>query len=231
MQFIWRHPLARHRRVTAYSKFFRWQISQSIWKRVVAYPLVENSSLLVEKGMTGATGNIYTGLLEFEDMAFVLHVLRRGDLFADIGANIGVYTVLASKNAGAAVIAIEPIPSTIKKLRENIKLNHISDSVTLLPYVVGSGKEPPSVWFTQNLDTINHVAGVDELIDRKLMVEISVKKIDNLLAEKKPVILKIDIEGFEWPALNGAIKLLSSGSVKGLIIELNGSGKRYGYAD
>src|SRR5580658_9889738 len=93
MVFIWRHPLARHRRVTAYSKFFEWQISQILKKRAVAYPLVENSSLLVEKGMTGATGNIYTGLLEFEDMAFVLHVLRKGDLFADIGANIGVYTV------------------------------------------------------------------------------------------------------------------------------------------
>ena len=231
LTFIWRHPLAKRRKWTAYAKFFGWQINQKIYRRPVVCTLVEDSVLLVEKGMTGATGNIYTGLLEFEDMAFVLHVLRQGDLFGDIGANIGVYTVLASKNAGAGVIAIEPIPSTIEKLKGNIQLNQISESVTLLAYVVGSGKEPPSVWFTQNLDTINHVAGVDELIDKKLMVEIPVKTIDYLFSGKEPVILKIDIEGFEWPALNGALTVLSSSSIKGLIIELNGSGKRYGYAD
>ena len=46
--------------------------------------------------MTGATGNIYCGLYEFLDMAFLLHFLRNGDLFGDIGSNIGSYTVLAT---------------------------------------------------------------------------------------------------------------------------------------
>jgi hypothetical protein len=36
-----------------------------------------------------ATGNLYVGLHEFEEMAFLLHFLRRGDLFADVGANVG----------------------------------------------------------------------------------------------------------------------------------------------
>jgi hypothetical protein len=43
--------------------------------------------------MTGATGNVYYGLHEFQDMAFVTHYLREGYLFADIGANIGSYSV------------------------------------------------------------------------------------------------------------------------------------------
>ena len=59
--------------------------------------------------MTGATGNIYAGLHEFVDMAFCLHLLRSGDLFVDVGANIGSYTVLASKVAGANSVTLELI--------------------------------------------------------------------------------------------------------------------------
>ena len=60
--------------------------------------------------MTGATGNIYTGLHEFEDMMFLLHLLRPGDIFVDAGANIGSYTVLASAVVGAKSISFEPVP-------------------------------------------------------------------------------------------------------------------------
>ena len=52
--------------------------------------------LAFQRGMTGATGNFYVGLHEFADMMLPLHFLREGDLFLDIGANVGSYTVLAS---------------------------------------------------------------------------------------------------------------------------------------
>ena len=44
---------------------------------------------MARKGMTGASGNIYFGLHEFEEMGFLLHFLREEDLFIDIGAYIG----------------------------------------------------------------------------------------------------------------------------------------------
>jgi hypothetical protein len=47
-------------------------------------------------GMTGATQNIYVGLQEFVDIMLTLHFLRKGDLFLDMGANVGSYTILAS---------------------------------------------------------------------------------------------------------------------------------------
>ena len=73
--------------------------------------------------MTGATGNIYAGLHEFNDMAFCLHLLRSGDLFVDVGANIGSYTVLASKVAGANSITLEPVPQTFERLKRNVNIN------------------------------------------------------------------------------------------------------------
>lgn len=193
------------------------------------YPLVEDSVLLVEKGMVAATGNIYTGLVEFDDMAFVLHALREDDLFADIGANIGVYTILAAKNVGAKVIAVEPIPSTFSHLSNNIFLNKISNLVTA--HAIGVGSDNTVLGFTNSIDSMNHVVPDYCGEQRDDILEIPVKKMDDLFLDSVPVIIKMDIEGFEWPALNGAKKLLLSDKLQAIIIELNGCGNFYGFSD
>ena len=46
--------------------------------------------VVVKKGQAGMTGNLYSGLLEFEEMMFVIHYLRTEDIFFDIGANVGI---------------------------------------------------------------------------------------------------------------------------------------------
>jgi FkbM family methyltransferase len=189
---------------------------------------VEDSILIIEKGMAGATGNIYTGLLEFEDMGFLLHVLRPGDIFADIGANVGVYTILAAKNAGATVVSFEPIPSTFQKLSRNVEANKVNGQVELKCY--GVGEKAETLRFTEAMDAVNHVVGKGEAVDGKV-IEVPVRTIDELLDGSQPAIFKIDVEGFEWPALLGGRQLLASPILKGLIIELNGSGGRYGFAD
>ena len=61
--------------------------------------------------MRGATGNIYAGLHEFVDMMLPLHLLRSGDLFLDVGANIGLFTLFIKQEcADATVHAFEPTP-------------------------------------------------------------------------------------------------------------------------
>jgi precorrin-6B methylase 2 len=90
--------------------------------------------------MTGATGNIYAGLHEFADMAFTLHFLRPDDLFLDIGANIGSYTLLASAVCKARTISFEPDPKTMTLLRRNIDLNGLHGRVVLEQTAVGAKK-------------------------------------------------------------------------------------------
>jgi hypothetical protein len=68
--------------------------------------------------MACATGNIYTGLHEFEDMSFLLHFLRPADLFIDIGANVGAYTIFASGIVAATSISIEPISQIFEILKK-----------------------------------------------------------------------------------------------------------------
>ena len=125
LRFIWRHPLNASRRLSALKRWFFWQLGSRLVPGPVAVNFVNGARLLVKPGMTGATQNIYCGLQEFEEMAFLLHFLRKDDLFLDIGANIGSYTILAASSVGARTMAVEPIPITFSVLIENILLNGV----------------------------------------------------------------------------------------------------------
>ena len=78
-RFILNHPLASRNLPEAIKLWFKWQVGSRILKMPVVVPFVGDSQLVAELGMTGATGNIYTGLHEFTDMAFCLHLLRASD--------------------------------------------------------------------------------------------------------------------------------------------------------
>jgi FkbM family methyltransferase len=114
---------------------------------------MEQNSL---SAMACATGNIYCGLHEFVDMAFVLHALKSNDVFLDVGANIGSYTVLASGVCGARTIAFEPDPKTAEHLRRNIEINALDDLVKV--HEVALGRAAGKGVLTVGLDTVNHVA-------------------------------------------------------------------------
>ena len=120
---IWRHPLNRGHEIAGIGRWLRWQIASRLVSGPILAPFVGKTCLVARPGETGITGNIYYGLAEYEDMAFALHLLRPGDLFIDVGANAGTYTVLASGVAGAFTEAFEPIPPTADRLELNIAVN------------------------------------------------------------------------------------------------------------
>ena len=108
--------------------------------------------------MTVATMNVYCGLHEAADMAFVLHVLRPGELFFDIGAKVGSYSILASGVAGAHTITLESIPATFDRLSRNIRLNDLLSSVDARCLAVGASEG--SVRFTARRDTTNRAVSL-----------------------------------------------------------------------
>lgn len=227
LKFIISHPLSKKRRIFSIARFFKWQVSSRLMPYPIVYSFVGNTKLIMWRGLTGATGNLYTGLHEFADMAFLLHFLREDDLFADIGANIGSYTVLASGYNKSKTISFEPIPRTFEILKDNLAINHIEGRVT--PHNIGIGSKPGVLRFTSGLDTVNHVAAGNE--NTSELLEVKVNTLDNILENTTPVLLKIDVEGFETEVLNGASITLSNPALKAIIIELNNSGIRYGFDD
>jgi hypothetical protein len=126
-RFVSSHPLTCGNRLKAVGRVFAWQIRSSLQSEVIVSWIGEQK-LAVKRGMTGATGNVYVGLHEFYDMMFLLHFLRSGDLFLDIGANIGAYTVLASGVCRSETWAFEPDPTSVAALRRNIELNLLHET-------------------------------------------------------------------------------------------------------
>jgi FkbM family methyltransferase len=225
ISFILRHPLNETRKIAALSRYIRWQVGSRILPGPVAVSFVDSTRLLLQPGMIGATGNVYCGLQEFEDMAFVLHVLRPGDLFADIGSNVGSYTVLAAGAAGANCVSFEPLPATFVHLLDNIRLNNLESKVTAKN--IGLGASSGSLTFTSGLDAVNHVVAEREVVENS--IEVPVSTLDAVLSGSTLTLMKIDVEGFETEVLNGASETMQGSSLLGAVIELNGSGLRYGY--
>jgi FkbM family methyltransferase len=225
LKFIFRHPATRNNKWAAFRRFAGWQIRSRAFKYPVVYPFIENSKLIVQKGMTGATGNIYTGLHEFEDMMFLLHLLRPGELFVDVGANIGSYTILASSVSGAKVISFEPVPETFLHLKHNVDINDRESFVELNNS--GVGDKPGKLNFTSGYDTMNHVV-TDLPVSSAGLIQVDILTLDEALSGVLPVLIKIDTEGFELAVLNGAKSTLQKTSLLAIIVEINGSCRRYG---
>ena len=224
---IIRHPFNKNRKIKSLLIFFKWQLVSRLWDNLLVYQLSQNTKILVKNGLIGVTGNIYTGLFEFEDMMFSLHLLEQGDLFIDIGANVGVYSVLLSGEKKANSIAFEPIPDTFRILESNVKLNNLENFVNL--YNCGLGNEKKKVKFVSDLDVSKHVSSDQNIIGENI-ITVDILTLNDLNISN-PTLIKIDVEGFELEVLKGANKILEAKGLIAIIIELNGSGEKYGIKD
>lgn len=225
--FIINHPININNKISALIRFLHWQISSIITKKRMLYEWVDNSRLLIQKGDAGLTGNIYCGLHEYQDMAFVLHVLNSEDLFIDVGANMGSYTVLSSAVIGADTISYEPVPRVYERLIDNIYVNKINNKVHA--YNIAIGNEESTIEFTSDMNCINHVIADGEITNNS--IKVNVTTLDKELSKLEPNLIKIDVEGYETLVLQGASHILGKESVYAVLLELNGSGNRYGFED
>lgn len=226
LRFTINHPLNRGQKIGSILRFAKWQIASRIAPGPIVYEWINGSKFLVEIRKMGLTWNIYAGLHEFRDMGFLLHVLRSEDLFVDVGANAGAYSILACAAIGARGFAFEPTPDTYKRLVENMRLNHLDERVVCLNK--GVGVEQGHLAFALGGDSsMNHVLVADERGTDTTNVEVTT--LDASLQGESPFLMKIDVEGYELPVLEGGRQILQNSALHAVIMELNGSGERYGY--
>lgn len=225
--FILNHPLSRRRKVANLARFVRWHIGARLVPGPVAVDFVNSSRLLARPGMTGATGNVYVGLHEFQDMAFVLHFLRPEDLFVDVGANIGSYTILAAAGIGAQVVAFEPDGIAFDWLTKNVGLNGVGHRVEAHQQAVG--ERPGTLRMTVGDDTVNHVLALQNSLSDLSSQEVSVTTLDVALGRRVPTVIKIDVEGFETAVVAGGGATFANLGLRAVLMELIGACDRYGY--
>jgi FkbM family methyltransferase len=138
------------------------------------------------------------------DLNALLSTLRPGDIAYDIGANIGVFSVLMAKMVGAdgQVVAFEPLPGVFEHLRANITLNALTNVRTLC--IALSDVAGTSSMHTADesvLSSLESPAGADHRTEQ-IRMEIG----DRLRAFEGlpiPCAVKIDVEGHESSVLRG----------------------------
>jgi FkbM family methyltransferase len=142
----------------------------------------------------------------------ILSDINNGDVFFDIGANIGLYSCVISHKIGAKnVVAFEPSPPAYQKLKKNSNLNGdfyhfniaISDLDDRIKFSVDIG-DAQSRMSTMNTESSASDYKIQEVCSRRLR---SVVKDEDI---PSPTVIKIDVEGAEFKVLNGMDGLLDS---------------------
>jgi FkbM family methyltransferase len=148
-------------------------------------------------------------------MMLALHFLRKGDLFLDIGANIGSYTILASGVCRATTWAFEPDPNTVRSLERNLAMNNLDELVTVYEFALGDADA--EIPFTVGKDTENRVATAGE----KNVRMVRQQRLDALIggAFYPIIMMKMDVEGYGEEILRGADALLANDCLKIIVLE------------
>ncbi len=158
---------------------------------------------------------IYYGF-EKDEIMFVQEYLKKGDYFLDIGSNIGLFSLYASKIVGESgrVFAFEPALKTYTRLQKNIAINNLNN-ITANRLGVSDKKGTLQLNVSENgHDAWNSFAEIDSsYYSGKESVE--VVTIDDYLKEfnvdaKKIKIMKVDVEGWEVQVLKGAADFLKN---------------------
>jgi FkbM family methyltransferase len=139
------------------------------------------------------------------DKRFLEQVLKPGGLVVDVGANIGMISIRSAKLVGPTgrVIAIEPNPGIAPFCKENIRLNGL-ENVTVFQTALGAKEGMTSF----NCDKSDDCSRVSD----KGGVEVPITLLDKVM-EIEPTrdidLLKVDVEGYEFVVLEGAVKSLA----------------------
>jgi FkbM family methyltransferase len=152
------------------------------------------------------------GVYESEVAAFLQDHLRPGGVFVDVGANIGVFTLLAARRVGPAgkVIAVEASPRVFSYLEHNVRANGLTN--VSLKHTAASHQESPGVpFYDAPLDHFGMGALSPQFNAQPTPVR--ARKLDAILAEEKlgrVDLMKLDVEGFEADVFRGASQLLAA---------------------
>lgn len=143
-----------------------------------------------------------TGTYEKGTIQLLGDFLKKGSIFMDIGANIGLMSTIASKIVGekGRVYAVEANPKTIEVLRHNCAIN-LCENIEILPIALASEKGSAILYENWNVNR-----GGASLISQgdEHGITVSKERLDDLFSPDSPVhLVKIDVEGFELEVLKG----------------------------
>ena len=224
-KIIINHPLNVNNKFESLLRFFSFNLKKILKKKII-FSWVEESRLIYDNTKIEKLSqrqiklNYYLGVAEYEDMIFLIHCLKKDDIFIDCGANLGLYTILASKVIGSDTIAFEPHPETVKKFVSILNINNITNKVKIIPKAIGDKIDKAN--FSNRKDALRRKIIQEINYEKDNVIQVEMTTLDYELKDiRKDFIIKMDLEGFEYNALKGALSILQYTNLKAIIIEIN----------
>ena len=159
---------------------------------------------------------IASGKWEQESWQALEQHLPAGGTFIDVGADIGWYSLKAAKAVGPRghVIAVEPNPETLPKLRENIRASGAGSVIIVAPVASSDSDATLTLYAAPRENTgmsslslanASRLGGIDG------SYQVRARRLDDIAREAgvtRVDALKIDVEGAEFLVLKGAVEIL-----------------------
>jgi FkbM family methyltransferase len=146
---------------------------------------------------------------EADAAAAWVRLLADGATVWDVGANVGLYTLLSAALVGPTgrVVAWEPSPATFDILKDHVCANKLIDRVRLVQGAIADRRDTTVPFGTSGTDPTNRISTRIGNV-----IKVPVETLDGYSTDtgSRPDVIKIDIEGAEVLALRGAADLLSS---------------------
>jgi FkbM family methyltransferase len=148
---------------------------------------------------------LYKRISDKEKIDLIAGHVHRGDICIDIGANVGFYSLLLSKVTGnkGVVFAFEPEKKNFFHLRENTR---DIKNIKAIRAAVGAVDSKLDLYVSEEMNVDHHTYDIG---DGRKKTSIKMISLDSYLPNNiKPSFIKMDIQGFEYEALNGMRKIL-----------------------
>ena len=155
---------------------------------------------------------------ELTEIKFLKQIIKNGDTVLDLGANIGVYTLIFAKLVGKSghVFAFEPDPTNFEILSKNVKENK-HENVTLVQKAVSEKNDKIKLFVSKRNHASHRIFDSEE---KRNSIEVDVITLDTYFKKNKNPInfIKMDVEGVEGATLLGASNIIKNS--KDLVITM-----------
>jgi FkbM family methyltransferase len=197
-----------------------WKLFQKHFALNTIFEIENSTKLIIPANSSYGSLLIYSaGTIDYNESSIIKKLLRHDDIFIDIGANIGYYTLLASSliNSGS-IFAFEPNHKLCKLIEQSLMLSEVSkDIYRVLPTAVGS-KNGFAQFVIEDQSELSHLTELSTIKATKVPITtldsiVSTNKIRNIR------LVKIDTEGAEPEVFQGMKKSLQNGIIDAILFE------------
>jgi FkbM family methyltransferase len=172
---------------------------------------------------------LYVRGFEEKERAFHKAFLRPGDVYVDIGANIGLFSLIAARRVGPGgrVYAIEPVSATFRQLQDNVRMNRFGNVIACQTALSEKPGQAEIYLSSDGLDGFNSIAKPHT--ENYSTEQIAVTTLDDFARQQgisgRIAMIKLDVEGWESHVLAGGKAELAAPGAPVIQIEFSTEGR------